>query len=202
MPAAAVAPNRAVPFRHAGAGRPALHFADSKKIRELSQTHPLASPPIMLRRIAPLFLFALAALAPLPLHAQREKLPPEDLEWVEQNFPNAEISNTGIRYVVIEQGDGPTAKRGQMVSMLYIGRFINGDTFDQNLDPQKPFKFRLGRGQVIQGWDQIIPLMRPGDKWLVIIPPELAYGTRGQSPRIPPNTTLVFTMQLLAADKK
>ncbi|WP_197457012.1 FKBP-type peptidyl-prolyl cis-trans isomerase [Cephaloticoccus capnophilus] len=156
----------------------------------------------MLRRIAPLFLFALAALAPLPLHAQREKLPPEDLEWVEQNFPNAEISNTGIRYVVIEQGDGPTAKRGQMVSMLYIGRFINGDTFDQNLDPQKPFKFRLGRGQVIQGWDQIIPLMRPGDKWLVIIPPELAYGTRGQSPRIPPNTTLVFTMQLLAADKK
>jgi len=155
----------------------------------------------MLRRIVPLFLFALAAFAPLSLQAQREKLPPEDLEWVEQNFPNAETSNTGIRYVVLERGEGPLAKRGQMVSMLYIGRFINGDSFDQALDLKKPFKFRLGRGQVIQGWDQIIQLMRPGDKWLVIIPPELAYGTRGQSPKIPPNTTLVFTMQLLAAGK-
>ncbi|KXU36830.1 hypothetical protein AXK11_03280 [Cephaloticoccus primus] len=155
----------------------------------------------MSRHIASLLLLACLALAPLHLHAQREKLPPEDLEWVEQNFPDAKISNTGIRYVVVEEGSGQTARRGQMVSVLYIGRFINGDTFDQTIDAEKPFKFRLGRGQVIQGWDQIIQLMRPGDKWLVIIPPELAYGTRGQSPKIPPNTTLVFTIQLLSAEK-
>jgi|GEM_PF-262693 len=199
-PTAAVAPNPAVPFPRARAGKRGLLLLTLKKSVN-SPIHPLASLPVMLRRIVPLFLFALAAFAPLPLHAQREKLPPEDLEWVEQNFPNAEISNTGIRYVVLEKGEGPFAKRGQTVSVLYIGRFINGDSFDQALDPKKPFKFRLGRGQVIQGWDQIIQLMRPGDKWLVIIPPELAYGTRGQSPRIPPNTTLVFTMQLLSAEK-
>ncbi|MCB1104919.1 MAG: FKBP-type peptidyl-prolyl cis-trans isomerase [Opitutaceae bacterium] len=153
----------------------------------------------MLRRLLPALLLL---LLPCALQAQREKLPPEDLDWVEKNFPDAKKSNTGIRYIEIEQGSGETAKRGDMVSMLYIGRFINGDSFDQRIDPAKPFQFRLGRGKVIQGWDQIIQLMRPGDKWLVIIPPELAYGTRGQAPRIPPDTTLVFTMHLLSVDEE
>ncbi len=141
-------------------------------------------------------------LLPGTLHAQREKLPPEDLAWVEKNFPDAQKSNTGIRYLVIEKGHGETAQRGQMVSLVYVGRLIDGETFDQQLDPAKPFTFRLGRGKVIQGWDQIIRLMSPGDKWLVIIPPELAYGTRGQPPKIPANATLVFTMQLLSANQE
>ena len=141
-------------------------------------------------------------LLPGALHAQREKLPPEDLAWVEKNFPDAQKSNTGIRYLVIEKGHGETAQRGQMVSLVYVGRLIDGETFDQQLDPAKHFTFRLGRGKVIQGWDQIIRLMSPGDKWLVIIPPELAYGTRGQPPKIPANATLVFTMQLLSANQE
>jgi FKBP-type peptidyl-prolyl cis-trans isomerase len=156
-----------------------------------------AKPFPMFRRLVPV-LFLL--LVPGVLHAQREKLPPDDLEWVEKNFPDAIKSNTGIRYIVIEEGSGETAKRGDMVSVLYIGRFINGDSFDQRIDPKSPFSFRLGRSKVIQGWDQILQLMRPGDKWLVIIPPELAYGTRGSSPRIPPDTTLVFTIHLLSID--
>ena len=144
-------------------------------------------------------LIALACVLPLTLQAQREKLPPDDLEWVEKNFPDAKKTSTGLRYVEIETGSGETAKRGQMVSMLYVGRLINGDVFDQRGDPEKPLTFRLGRHQVIAGWDQIIPMMRPGDKWLVIIPPELAYGSRGQPPRIPRNATLVFMMELLVA---
>jgi FKBP-type peptidyl-prolyl cis-trans isomerase len=144
-------------------------------------------------------LLALTLLLPLALHGQREKLPPDDLEWVEKNFPEAKKTSTGLRYVVIESGSGETAKRGQMVSMLYVGRLVNGTIFDQRGDPEKPLKFRLGRHQVIAGWDQIIPLMRPGDKWLVIIPPELAYGSRGQPPHIPRSATLVFMMELLAA---
>jgi FKBP-type peptidyl-prolyl cis-trans isomerase len=138
-------------------------------------------------------------MLPLALHGQREKLPPDDLEWVEKNFPEAKKTSTGLRYVVIESGAGETAKRGQMVSMLYVGRLVNGTIFDQRGDPEKPLKFRLGRHQVIAGWDQIIPLMRPGDKWLVIIPPELAYGSRGQPPHIPRSATLVFMMELQAA---
>lgn len=145
-----------------------------------------------------LFL-VLTCLLPLGLYAQREKLPPDDLEWVEKNFPNAKRTSTGLRYVVVESGSGETAKRGQMISMLYVGRLIDGTIFDQRGDPEKPLTFRLGRHQVIAGWDQIIPLMRPGDKWLVIIPPELAYGSRGQPPRIPRHATLVFMMELLVA---
>lgn len=144
-------------------------------------------------------LLALACVLPLTLQAQREKLPPEDLEWVEKNFPEAIKTSTGVRYVVIESGSGETAKRGQMVEMLYVGRLIDGNTFDQRKDPEKPLVFRLGRHQVIAGWDQIITMMRPGDKWTVIVPPELAYGSRGQPPRIPRNATLIFMMELQAA---
>ncbi|MFZ9682378.1 MAG: FKBP-type peptidyl-prolyl cis-trans isomerase [Cephaloticoccus sp.] len=151
----------------------------------------------MFRRLVPALSLL---LVPGVLHAQREKLPPDDLAWVEKNFPDAKKSNTGIRYIAIEEGQGETAKRGDMVSVLYIGRFINGDSFDQRIDPKNPFSFRLGRGKVIQGWDQILQLMRPGDKWLVIIPPELGYGTRGSAPRIPPDTTLIFTVHLLSID--
>ncbi len=150
----------------------------------------------MLRRS---LLLVFTLMLPLALHGQREKLPPADLEWVEKNFPQAIKTSTGLRYVVTESGTGETAKRGQMVSMLYVGRLVNGDIFDQRGDPQKPLTFRLGRQQVIAGWDQVIPLMRPGDKWLVIIPPEMAYGSRGQPPHIPRSATLVFMMELLVA---
>lgn len=148
----------------------------------------------MFRRLS-LALFL--CLTPLALQAQREKLPPEDLEWLEKTFPDAKKTNTGIRYVVQESGTGEKAKPGDMVSVVYVGRLTNGETFDQQQDKEKPFTFRLGRNQVIQGWDQILQWMRPGDKWIVIIPPELAYGSRG-SPRIPRNATLVFIIQLLA----
>ena len=117
---------------------------------------------------------------------------------MEQNFPNAKKSNTGIRYDILESGTGEKAKPGDMVSVLYVGRLLNGQTFDQVSDREKPFRFRVGRGHVIQGWDQILQLMRPGDKWVVIIPSELAYGSRGTG-RVPRDATLVFMMELLAA---
>lgn len=147
-----------------------------------------------------LFLTTLL-LAPAALQAQREKLPPEDLAWVEKNFPNAKKSNTGIRYVEVQHGTGEPARRGDQVSVLYVGRLIGGETFDQNNDRDHPFKFRVGRNQVIQGWDQILQLMRAGDRWVVIIPPELAYGTRGSPPQIPRDATLVFMIELLAIDR-
>lgn len=148
----------------------------------------------MLRRLS---LLLLLCLSPFVAHAQREKLPEKDLEWVEKNYPEAKKSNTGIRYVVEKSGAGEMAKAGDVVSVLYTGRLITGETFDETTDPKKPFTFRLGRNQVIQGWDQVLKLMRPGDKWTVIIPPELAYGSRGTA-HIPRNATLIFVMELLA----
>ena len=153
----------------------------------------------MLRRLC---LTIYLCLLPLALHAQREKLPPEDLAWVEKNYPAAKKTNTGIRYDVIQSGAGELAKSGDIVSVVYVGRLLSGVTFDQVNDREKPFRFRLGRGYVIQGWDQILQLMRPGDKWVVIIPPELAYGSKGSRPHIPRDATLVFMMELLEASKE
>ncbi len=139
--------------------------------------------------------------APVLLHAQREKLPPDDLEYVEKTWPQAKISNTGIRYVVEKQGTGPLLQPGDLVMVHYTGKLLNGKVFDKNYDTKKPFTFRVDRGVVIEGWDQILQLMRPGDRWIVIVPPELAYGRRGSPPTIPSYATLIFEMEILGIKK-
>ena len=145
------------------------------------------------------FIFVLLALfVSSVLHAQREKLPPEDLEYVEKTWPDAKKTMTGIRYIIMKEGEGDTPKPGNKVNVLYIGRLLDGTVFDQALDPKEPFTFRVRREAVIEGWDQILQHMKRGEKRLVIIPPELAYGTRGQPPKIGRNQTLVFEMELLS----
>lgn len=146
-------------------------------------------------------VFAFSLLALPALHAQREKLPPPDLEFVEKSWPDAKKTNSGIRYVIQREGDGPSPRPGDSVSVLYVGRLLDGKIFDKSEDPASPFTFRVGRDQVIQGWDYALPLMKRGEKRLVIIPPELAYGTRGQAPKIPRNATLVFEIELLEIKK-
>jgi len=139
--------------------------------------------------------------APLVLHAQREKLPPDDYDFVTKKWPQAKVSNTGIRYIVEVKGSGPLLVPGDKIMVNYSGSLLNGKVFDRNWDPKKPFIFRVNRGEVIVGWDQILQLMRPGDKWLVIVPPELAYGRRGNPPAIPSYSTLVFEMEVLGIKK-
>lgn len=135
--------------------------------------------------------------APVALHAQREKLPPADLEFVEKNWPEAKKTTNGIRYIIMREGKGDSPQAGDRTMVLYVGRLLDGKIFDQNEDRDHPFEFRVRREMVIQGWDQVLPLMKRGEKRLVIIPPELAYGTRGQPPKIPRNATLVFEIDLL-----
>src|SRR6187402_1663164 len=143
-------------------------------------------------RFVRLLTLTLALLAPFVAHAQREKLSPEDLDYVVKTWPDAKKTNTGIRYVVLTPGTGLKPKPGEKVAVLYVGKLLNGTIFDQALEKEHPFSFRVGRDQVIQGWDQILPQMQVGEKRIVIIPGELAYGTRGQPPKIPRNATLVF----------
>ena len=140
------------------------------------------------------------ALSPM-MQAQREKLPPEDLEYVEKTWPQAKKTNTGIRYVILQEGQGDTPKPGDKVNVLYVGKLLNGKIFDQAQDPAQPFTFRVRREAVIEGWDQILQQMKKGEKRLAIIPPELAYGTRGQPPKIGRNQTLIFEMELLSFSK-
>lgn len=159
----------------------------------------VSSVKTLVKVVLCLGLFAVAS--PLAVMAQREKLPPEDLAYVEKTWPGAKKTNTGIRYVVEKTGSGELAKPGNKVGMLYVGRLLNGTIFDQTQDKDKAFTFRVGRDEVIQGWDQILQHMRVGDKFTVIIPSELAYGTRGQPPKIPRNATLVFEMELIEIKK-
>jgi len=148
-------------------------------------------------RRAPLLVILLAMLLAPTLRAQREKLPPADLEFVEKTWPEAKKTTTGIRYIILKEGKGELAKPGDNAQVLYVGRLLNGTVFDQYLNHDDPFAVRVARGMVIEGWDQILQLMKPGEKRLVIIPPELAYGARGSPPKIPRDATLVFEMELL-----
>jgi FKBP-type peptidyl-prolyl cis-trans isomerase len=134
--------------------------------------------------------------APVAL-AQREKLPPDDLEYVEKTWPEAKKTVTGIRYIVLQQGEGEPARRGDKAMVLYVGRLLDGKVFDKAQDRNKPFPVFVRSNDVIEGWDQILQDMRKGEKRLVIIPAELGYGTRGQPPQIPRNATLVFEMEIV-----
>ena len=94
-------------------------------------------------------------------------------------------------------GTGPTATPGKSVSVNYTGTLTDGTKFDSSLDRGDPFNFNLGGGEVIRGWDQGVAGMKVGGKRRLIIPSELGYGPNGSPPVIPPNATLVFTVELL-----
>ena len=95
-------------------------------------------------------------------------------------------------------GDGAVAASGKQVSVHYTGRLIDGTKFDSSLDRGQPFDFQLGSGQVIKGWDEGIPGMLVGGKRKLTIPAEMAYGDRGFGSIIPPGSTLIFEVELLA----
>lgn len=95
-------------------------------------------------------------------------------------------------------GDGASPKGGDTVTVHYTGWLTDGSKFDSSVDRDEPFAFVLGRGQVIQGWDQGVATMRVGDKVRLTIPPALAYGEQGYPGAIPPGATLVFEVELLS----
>jgi FKBP-type peptidyl-prolyl cis-trans isomerase len=98
----------------------------------------------------------------------------------------------------INSGTGASPKSGDTVTVHYTGWLTNGTKFDSSVDRNEPFAFVLGRGQVIQGWDQGVAAMRVGDKTRFTIPPELAYGESGYPGAIPPKATLIFEVELLS----
>jgi len=107
---------------------------------------------------------------------------------------------TGLGYVDIVLGTGKPVNKGDTVTVHYDGYLEDGKKFDSSRDRGKPFSVEIGIGHVIKGWDEGVVSMKVGGKRKLIIPPELAYGKRGAGAVIPPDSTLIFEIELLQVD--
>ena len=106
-------------------------------------------------------------------------------------------TSSGLVIDTVKEGAGAEAKSGGQVTVHYVGTLTNGKKFDSSRDRGEGFSFSLGAGEVIKGWDEGVAGMKIGGVRKLTIPPELAYGARGFPPVIPPNSTLVFEVELL-----
>lgn len=107
---------------------------------------------------------------------------------------------SGLKYVIIQQGTGPKPVTGKMVAVHYTGYLTDGTKFDSSVDRGEPIKFPIGTGKVIKGWDEGIAILNTGSKARLIIPSELGYGAEGYDPIIPPSSTLIFDVELVAVE--
>ena len=126
--------------------------------------------------------------------AEQKKMAEEALEKLAAGFQKTE---SGLRYQIIQKGNGTAAEKGKKVSVHYQGALENGQVFDSSYKRKQPIEFQLGVGQVIEGWDEGIALLQVGDKARFVIPSYLGYGSRGAGGVIPPDATLVFDVELM-----
>jgi len=117
---------------------------------------------------------------------------------VEKLAAGFEKTDSGLRYKIIQKGDGIPAEKGKTVSVHYKGQLADGTVFDSSYKRNKPLEFPVGVGHVIAGWDEGIQLLEVGDKARMVIPSDLAYGERGAGGVIPPNAVLIFDVELMA----
>jgi FKBP-type peptidyl-prolyl cis-trans isomerase len=126
--------------------------------------------------------------------AEQKKMAEEALEKLAAGFLKTE---SGLRYQIIQKGNGTQAEKGKKVSVHYQGALENGQVFDSSYKRKQPIEFQLGVGQVIEGWDEGIALLQVGDKARFVIPSYLGYGASGAGGVIPPDATLVFDVELM-----
>ncbi len=106
-------------------------------------------------------------------------------------------TSSGLRYKILQEGNGKKATKGSDVSVHYKGQLIDGQVFDSSYQRKQPIDFKIGVGQVIPGWDEGIQLLKIGDKARFVIPSNLAYGSQGAGGVIPPDATLIFDVELM-----
>jgi peptidylprolyl isomerase len=124
-----------------------------------------------------------------------------DLATIAKNWPDMKADQDGIYQKVVSTGSGTVPAKGQTVQVSYKGSFLDGQVFDNSELHGGPIEFRVGMGEIIPGWDKVVATMKKGEKRLVVIPPELAYGERGAGGVIPANAFLVFEINLAGIKK-
>lgn len=124
-----------------------------------------------------------------PLPVPEFSLPPEE---------ELESSETGLKWKIVQEGEGESPNAVDRVSVHYAGRLTNGTLFDSSYERGSPATF--GLNQVIPGWTEGVSMMKPGEKRLLVVPPKLGYGERGAGEKIPPNSTLVFWIELISVE--
>ena len=112
-------------------------------------------------------------------------------------FKDFKTTETGFAYKIINEGDGVKPVQSQSVTVHYTGYLMNGEKFDSSYDKDKPFRFRLGKGKVILGWESVVGGMSKGMRVIVKVPAKYAYGDKGAGSAVPPNSDLVFFMELV-----
>lgn len=115
-------------------------------------------------------------------------------EEIAQYEKKARKAPSGLKYVLVREGKGNKPTKGQLIDAHYVGRFMDGRIFDQSFG-RGPFSFAVGTGEVIKAWDEALIDMKIGEKRVLIVPPDMAYGKRGAGNLIPPNTTLFFEVE-------
>jgi len=108
---------------------------------------------------------------------------------------------SGLIYVITRRSDGRNPRPGETVVVHYTGLLGNGVKFDSSLDRGQPYKFKLGLGRVIKGWDEGIEKLRVGEQATLVIPPQLGYGADGSGGVIPPDGTLIFVVELIGIEE-
>ncbi|HIE87810.1 MAG: FKBP-type peptidyl-prolyl cis-trans isomerase [bacterium] len=116
--------------------------------------------------------------------------------YINAQKPGVKVMPSGLQFEIIESGEGRSPLATSNVVTHYHGTFVNGDVFDSSVDRGAPAEFPVNR--VIAGWTEALQMMKEGDKWRLVLPPEIAYGEKGAAGGlIPPNTVLVFEVELI-----
>lgn len=134
------------------------------------------------------------AMAQREEQGQIEKEKGEKFLAENKNKPGVKTTESGLQYKVIEEGSGESPAETDKVKVHYTGRFIDGEVFDSSVERGQPAVF--GVNQVISGWTEALKMMKPGAKWELYIPGDIAYGPQGRG-NIPPNAVLVFEVELI-----
>jgi FKBP-type peptidyl-prolyl cis-trans isomerase len=164
-----------------------------------------------MRQFVPIFVFLIAAVLaaqtkkpaspatkPMPTAAPRPTPTPTPAVTPSKVTGKPKLTPSGVQYWEIKVGKGAVASKGNTVTVLYTGWLENGKEFDSREDMDEALQVTLGDGKLIKGWDEGMMGMRVGGKRKMRIPPAAAYGAQGAPPTIPPNSTLIIDVQLIA----